>query len=277
MSKEQFTSSIKEINLALSRLDSEFSKSSVIFIVKQDKRREVELIATKWFEDVEPFFLQYRINDETKGKYYEAFTKLLRLSLQKSRKDTYQRTIKLILAGLKHDILIPSIQYSGQITSIANLANILSDATAEEKEYLNEAIGCANRGFMRASMVLLWCAAVHRMQKIVEKLGIEEFNRKSEEMQEIKEGRFKRFKKSFNIHSLSELRASVFDTTLLWVLEYWCLIDANQHSRLEICFTMRNNAAHPGDAIVTAPNLASAFSDIKAIIFDNPKFRLTEG
>jgi hypothetical protein len=88
------------------------------------------------------------------------------------------------------------------------------------------------------------------------------------------EGRFKRFQKSFGVNSLSELRATVFDTDLLWVLEYWELIDANQHERLSICFTMRNNAAHPGEAPITDVNLASAFSDLKNIIFDNPKFKL---
>jgi hypothetical protein len=76
------------------------------------------------------------------------------------------------------------------------------------------------------------------------------------------------------VNSLSELRATVFDTDLLWVLEYWGLIDANQHERLSICFTMRNNAAHPGEAPITDINLASAFSDLKNIVFDNPKFKL---
>ena len=54
----------------------------------------------------------------------------------------------------------------------------------------------------------------------------------------------------------------------------WELIDANQHERLSICFTMRNNAAHPGEATITEPNLLSAFSDLKTIVFDNPKFKL---
>jgi hypothetical protein len=163
---------------------------------------------------------------------------------------------------------------TGRITSIANLAKILERVTAEEKEYLNEALGCAKYEFHRASMVIVWSAAINRMHKVVEKLGLMEFNKKSEEMKIICDGRFKRFRKSFNVHSLSELRATVFDTDLLWILEYWGLIDANQHERLGICLTMRNNAAHPGEAIITEPNLASAFSDLKTIVFDNPKFKL---
>jgi hypothetical protein len=112
------------------------------------------------------------------------------------------------------------------------------------------------------------------MHKVIEKLGFDEFNKKSEEMKNINEGRFKRFKKSFNIHSLSELRATVFDNDLLWVLEYWGLIDSNQHDRLSACFTLRNNSAHPGEAPITEENLASFYSDLKNIVFDNPKFKL---
>jgi hypothetical protein len=163
---------------------------------------------------------------------------------------------------------------AGKIVSVSHLAKILENATEEEKGYLEEALGCAGNGFFRASVVLGWCAAVHRMHKTVERLGFDEFNKKSDEMNKITDGRFKRFKKSFTVHSLSELRATVFDSDLLWVLEYWQLIDANQHDRLSICFTMRNNSGHPGEAPVTEENLASFYSDLKAFVFDNAKFKL---
>jgi hypothetical protein len=91
----------------------------------------------------------------------------------------------------------------------------------KKKNILMRHWAAQKKEFFRASMVLVWCAAVNRMQTTVAKLGLEEFNKKSEEMKKICEGRLKRFKKSFNIHSLSELRVLVFDTDLLWVLEYW--------------------------------------------------------
>jgi hypothetical protein len=274
MSKEQLTVVIKEISGELNRLDSQFSKCDTVLISKKLRKREVELTATKWFQDVEPCFQPYGIPEAVKTKYHDYFTKLLKLALENSRKNTYQRVINAILENIKEEILIPIIKSTEIITSITNISNIMENASLEERDYLNEAIGCANRGFLRASMVLVWCGAVYRIQKIIEKLGIEEFNKKSEEMKKITEGRFKRFGKSFSVHSLSELRATVFDTDLLWVLEYWGLIDANQHSRLDVCFIMRNSAAHPGEAVITEPNLASAFSDLKTILFDNPRFSL---
>ena len=48
-------------------------------------------------------------------------------------------------------------------------------------------------------------------------------------------GRFKFFTKKLSIQSRSESQ-TVFDTDLLWVLEYLGLIDNNQHQRLRHCF-----------------------------------------
>jgi hypothetical protein len=70
---------------------------------------------------------------------------------------------------------------------------------------------------------------------------------------------------------LSELQ-TVFDTDLLWVLEYLQLIDGNQHQRLRYCFEFRNNSAHPGKAPIKGENLYSFYSDISEIVLKNPKF-----
>ena len=87
-------------------------------------------------------------------------------------------------------------------------------------------------------------------------------------------GRFKPYNKKFSVDSLSELQR-VFDTELLWVLEYLGLIDSNQHQRLRHCFDLRNHSAHPGLAPITDENLYSFFSDITKIVLKNPKFELT--
>jgi hypothetical protein len=274
MSKDELLSHLNAVEGTLKRLGTSFGQAKIKFITQKTTREKIQSITKKWFEEIEPIILQFGVSEATKKKYHGLFTQLLELSLKTSWKKTYQNVIEEVLADFKPDIIIIVMKSAGQIFSVANLAKILENVTEEEKEYLDEALGCARHGFLRGSMVLVWSAAVHRMQKVVEKLGFKEFNKKSEEMKCISDGRFKRFKKSFSVHSLSELRATVFDTDLLWVLEYWCLIDANQHDRLSICFTMRNNAAHPGEAPITEENLASAFSDLKNIIFDNPKFRL---
>lgn len=274
MNKETLVANIKEIDKALGELSKEINESKGKYVSKKQTMQNAELVAKKWFELVEPCAEHFGFSTVVESKYHRLFEQLLGLSLKQSWKLTYKKTITAISEKFKEDILLVVIKSADKITSFANLPNILENATEEERDYLNEALGCAKNGYLRASMVLVWCAAINRMQKTIEKLGFDEFNKKSEEMKKICDGRFKRFKKSFNVHSLSELRASVFDTDLLGVLEYWWLIDANQHERLSVCFIMRNNAAHPGEATITEPNLLSAFSDLKTIIFDNPKFKL---
>ncbi len=192
--------------------------------------------------------------------------------MKTSYRKTYLKTIDEILQGFKEELFVAVMKSVGQVVSVSQLTKILENATDEEKDYLDEALGCASRGFFRASVVLGWSAAVHRMHKTIEKLGFDGFNKKSDEMRSAG-GRFKRWNKSFTVHSLSDLR-TVFDSDLLWVLEYLELIDSNQHERLSICFTMRSNSAHPGEAPITEENLASFYSDLKAFVFDNPRFKV---
>ena len=215
------------------------------------------------------------IDPKTLERYNELFLKLLEYSLRtKCLRERCLQVIEDIARNIKKDILLKAYTQLTEIRKTSDLWRILENVTEAEKDYLEEAIRCAESGYLRAAVILGWNAAVDRMHKIIEKLGFEEFNRKSREMKQIKEGRYKRFNKEFNVHNLSELRATVFDKDLLWVLEYWGLIDLNQHERLSTCLTLRNTCAHPGEASITMENVLSFFSDIKRIIFDNEKFRI---
>jgi hypothetical protein len=274
MKKETLVTTLKEIDKELDALTSDINKSASKFVAKKKIMQNAESIAKLWFENVEPSAEHFNISEIIESKYHQLFEQLLELSLKPSRKLTYTKTIDTICANIKEELILVVIKSADKINSFSNLPNILENTTDEEKEYLNEALGCAKNGYLRASMVLLWCAAINRIHKKVEALGVEEFNKKSKAMKSITTGRFRRFSKSFDVVSIDDLEATVFDNDLLWVLEYWGLIDANQHERLQICFTMRNNAAHPGDATTTEQNLASAFSDIKNMVFDNPNLKL---
>jgi len=192
----------------------------------------------------------------------------------KCSREQYLQVIEEITRNIRKELLLKAYTQLTEIRKTSDLWRILENVTEAEKDYLEEAIKCAESGYLRAAVILGWNAAVDRMHRVVEKLGFEEFNKKSREMKRIKEGRYKRFNKEYNVHNLSELRATVFDRDLLWVLEYWGLIDLNQHERLSTCLTLRNTCAHPGEASITMENVLSFFSDIKRIIFDNEKFRI---
>jgi hypothetical protein len=70
---------------------------------------------------------------------------------------------------------------------------------------------------------------------------------------------------------LSELQ-TVFDSDIVIILEGMSLIDGNEAERLEMCFTYRNQSAHPSAAPIADPNVVAFFSDITAIVLASPRF-----
>ncbi|MCX6648643.1 MAG: hypothetical protein NTV61_04560 [Candidatus Bathyarchaeota archaeon] len=273
MSKDLFIQQITQIERDLKQIQLEIDQLPGKQIKRQSTKEKAQKLARTWFEEIEPILVRYKVPEEIIKKYHSFFDILLLHTISNPLKSSCISNITNILVDLGKDILPPVMRHTDKILSIQNLSKILENTTEEEQEYLIESLKCAERNYLRASCVMGWNATINRIQKVIEKLGFEEFNKKTEEMKNLKEGRFKRFNKSYSIHSLSELR-TIFDNDLLWVLEYWGLIDNNQHERLSLCFTMRNNCAHPGEAPLTEENLASFYSDIKLIIFDNPKFKI---
>jgi len=243
---------------------------------KTDIKQKCEKSSLLWFEQIEPSLNDFQIEKSVINAYHDLFDELLKISVSSSRVKIFIEIISSILTNFKKDLTLHVMKSSSPIKQFNQLEDILKNVSEKEKQYFTEALGCANNGFFRAATVLGWSAAIHRIQQTIEKKGFDEFNAKSREMKDIEEGRYKRFKKIFNVHNMAELQSTVFDTDLLWILEYWELIDSNQHDRLSICFTMRNNAGHPGEAIISPENLLSFYSDLKNYIFDNENFAIAD-
>ena len=272
MAKAEILESLSQINIDLRRNRSSLNHLKEKFISKRNTRDIIQKIATIWFENVEMQLNALKIDDKIIGKYHKHFDKLLRLTLTNSRKTSYIATIDEILNDFNSELIVQVMKSTVQIQHFKSLEKSLTNVTKKEEVYLQEAIGCANNNFLKASVVLGWSAAIHRIHKNIERLGFEQFNAKSQEMKEIDSGRYKRFTKSFTVHNFAELQATIFDNDILWVLEYWGLIDSNQHERLMICFTMRNNSGHPGDATISPENLVSFYSDLDNNVFKNKNF-----
>lgn len=234
----------------------------------------LEDIASEWFDSYDPLIRKIdQIEDNTKGYFHDSFGKLLEYSTINPTKQNVASTLDNIIDNFSKKIILPIQKDSSLILKSNNLARYLEGLRDLELDYMKEAIDCANMGKNRAAIMLGWCSAIDRMHKIIELHSFEKFNRASEQMFNIKTGRYKRFTKKFEIHNLSDLRMSVFDSDLLWVLEFMLLIDGNEHEKLQVCFTYRNICSHPGDAKVTPENLESFFSDLHQIIFNNYKFK----
>ena len=244
------------------------------FTAKKEIQEPAKGIAIIWFENVKSNLINLGFNETNLEKYNVDFDRLLRLSVSNSRITSYNECIDNLISFLTKELIIDVTKLDVKIKQLFQLDKILENVNPDESEYLREAVECAHNKHFRASIVLGWSAAIWRLQKTIEKLGFEEFSKKSIEMKNKTTGRYKWFKKSVDVTNMAEIQ-TVFDTQLLWIIEYWGLIDSNEHDRLEICFTMRNNSAHPGEAPISPENLLSFYSDLKNIVFDNPKFQIS--
>ena len=261
-------SQLKNSRKELRKRASDFTSSKKILY----PLNEVCLV---WFNEVEKYLEKSDLQNETLEDYNSNFERLLKLSKSHNRTNSFKEVIKEILKNFHDDLVLPiqtnSIAFK-ETTKFTELLERIEDS--EETEYISEAISCLENDFLKASIVLGWCAAIYRIHNRIFDLGFNKFNGAVINMCGETTGRFKRFNKKIKINSMGELR-EIFDSDLLKVIEYMNLIDGNEQTRLKSCFDMRCHAAHPGDAPITEYNVLSFFSDVIEIVLLNDDFKIS--
>lgn len=227
--------------------------------------------ARRWFDIVRPALEKARFPTDT--IFSTRFEALLAMTRGQPMKAVYLKALSDISGPYVPDI-VHQIEI-GSFTSATGLsiAPYIDGLPLDEGDYLDEAQRCLGAQALRGCIVLGWCATVARIHSKIEDIGFDKFSTATQEMAAKTTGRFKPYKKPYTVESLSELQR-IFDTDLLFILEYLQLIDSNQHARLRHYFDMRNHSAHPGLAPITGENLYSFFSDITQIVLKNPKFQV---
>ncbi len=266
-----FFEDLKTLKSSVSKENTKTGQIGKKAILEQTERLSIE-----WFNKIKPHLSSCSFEEDLIEKYNIHFTHLLKLSSSKgNHKKLFLDNLNPILSKFKDEVIL-RLQTKGTINTSTNgeLEKILRQIQDPTKnDYLSEAINCAKSNYLRAATVLGWCAAIDHIHKKIEDIGFVKFNIASVTMAGEAQGRFKRFNKTYNVQSLSELRA-VFDDDILWIIEGMGLIDLNQHTRLRACFDMRNQCGHPGEAPITMYNLMSFFSDINEILFKNHSFQI---
>jgi hypothetical protein len=267
---------LKQLHEDLKSLKRDIQKETNPQVAKKGLRERAEQLGTAWFSEFVPA-IRFNVGAEVLEPYNVGFKKLIKLSAPNNQRTSYLAVLSALTKKFRDELILPQ-QQSNQTgsASLAVLTQVLGQLpNQEEDEYLQEAVRCARQGFLRASIVLGWCAAIDRIHRKIEATGFASFNVASAQMASQQQGRFKRFNSVQNVSSLNELR-TVFDTVVLWIIEGMGWVDSNQHTRLTSCFDMRCHCAHPGEAPITEFNLMSFFSDINEIVLRNPKFELTQ-
>jgi len=245
-------------------------------VSQKQLRDDAEELATRWVEELRsPLEHKFQISKETITETSESLKRLHVLSRPNNLKKSYLKVLDSVLKNFKNKFVLPIQQTGTAVESKFDLQKLVTRLTnADETEYLMEAINAANAGFVRAAIVLGWCAAIARIQNRIQVLGFAQFNAASTAIKNQNSGRHKRWNKEFNITTLGELQ-TVFDNDLVTVCEGMGLLDSNQADRLiDVDFQYRNHSAHPGLAPIGDAHLVAFFTDITDILLTNPKFKV---
>lgn len=271
--KAEFLEELRDFKKRLNALKREVAGLTTDRVSKTAIRTEANALADFWVEGIRsPLEHKFKLDKQLVTDTAEHFKRLHQLSRPNNHKSSYLDCLTSILTDFDNRFVLP-IQQSGSepesVIQLHKLIPLLKDA--HQSDYLKEAIECAEANHSKAAIVMGWCAAIDRIQQKVLSLGLAKFNATSTTVKNQTSGKYKRWNKEFKVTTEAELQ-EVFDTDLIVVVENMNLLDGNESERLGICFTYRNQSAHPGKAPVDPPHVVAFFTDIVKIILANPKF-----
>lgn len=274
--EKEIIDKLEDIEKGLKALRSKIKKVKLKTIGKKELRLAAEFLSRQWFDSIESELDQYAIESSLVVQYHDNFEKLLKISSPNNFTTSYQLVLKDLCVNFRKDFVLSIKSLKNNKRGSFDALNKFFDAVTnkEEKEYIDDAIKCAQTGFLKAAAILAWCATIDRVNHVIEKKGFTVFNRMQVYLASQQQGRFKKFKTVKPVNSLNELRSDLFDTEILWIIEGMGLIDSNQHTRLSACYSIRCQSAHPGEAPIKEWNLVAYFSDINEIIFKNSNFKI---
>jgi hypothetical protein len=273
--KEELIGRLTALKNALRTLKKDVASLPGARVSRKAHREMARSIADSWVEDLRsPLEHKVMLPEVVIRDTSDHMKRLHVLSRPNNLKKSYVDTIDAILADFDDKFILPIQQTSLRVEAVLDLRKLIPGLSdPEESDYLTEAIECATFGHRRAAIVMGWCAAIDRIQRKLLHIGLAKFNQTSTMLKNQTSGKFKNWNKEFAISTLSELQA-VFDTDIIVLLEGMQLIDANQADRLRAAFQYRNQSAHPGAAPIEDPHLVVFFTDINAIVLQNPAFQL---
>ena len=229
--KQAVIESLHSLQDGLSEIEKIIRTTTTVLLAPSVFGPRVDDIVRLWAERVETDILKFGVDEKICAKYQDGLRKLHSLASKRNKRKSHQQAIKELQADFHADLLQPVMFHGG-----ANPSEAIKQIIAEK----------------------------------IEEIGFDQFNKKADEMSKQTKGRFKGFKSSAPIESISDLR-EVPDRRILWVLDGMSILESNQRQRLEYGLDMRIQASHPGDAEVTLTNLESFFSDLSTLVFKNPK------
>lgn len=274
--KEQILEQLRDFERELRTLKKSLASLNTKTVNRKTHQEQARNLATVWVEEIHPLLSRsFDIPTDIITKTHDHVERLFVLSRPNNLVTSYIKTIDAILSGFKDRYILPIQVSNNTLDGMPHLTGLLNSLEhAEENEYLQEAIKCAEHGFHRAAIIMGWCAVIDRLQLKVISIGYEEFNKASTKLKKSDKGKYKWWNKGQTVDTLTDLQR-IFDNDLIIIFEGGLdIFDGNEADRLKILFEYRNQSAHPGNAPIDEPHIVAFFHDIVEIIFTNPKLEI---
>ena len=147
-------------------------------IAKRDLRNRAEQLGSRWFSQLRaPIAENLGVPPEIGDKYADGCSRLIILSSPNNLRKSYLEALDSLIKPFRRELILTAQKGSAASTSLTMLHNVLAGLPdPQENEYLKEAVSCAQRRFLRAAVVLGWCATIDRIHRRIEQVGFAQFN-----------------------------------------------------------------------------------------------------
>ncbi len=208
------------------------------------------------------------VSSDVLAPYDEAMAETLNSTKKRSRASTLRKHLTAFQNHYNDEIVIPAIKYEGspdQAAARQISGTLSSNLNPEEASYIEEAVRCASTRCYRATIILLWSAAVARFHTAIEKAGFDAYNSALQACASKKGPPFNKLQKA-EISSLAELQRMRDFDLLVAGMDLWGY-DLQAFQELERLLSVRNTAAHPGMYMPTALDIQQFVSKLDVLVF----------
>ena len=152
------------------------------------------------------------------------------------------------------------------------LEAIAKTFSAEESEYIKEAVCCLENHCFKAAALMIWASGMSRILKYVEK-HLADFNRCSKEMADNPKSFYRHYSQNFqkNATDINNVRENSNDRQLLCYICYKRMINGTEFKKLKNNYDTRNDCAHPTSIKLSPNEIVVIFENVYNLLLNNGK------
>jgi len=256
-------------------LQDAIKKNSSPIVARSDLKQKALGVSKVWLHSLSTKIRGSNLVDDQLINAIDAdFEKLFEISSANNRKTSYIKILKELPKNIQKTILVPLIRKSNisQNSLAQAILNKIYDIVTDPdvKSYFEEATKVASCQCYRPAVIMVWCAVIDRLQKLVEAKGLKEFNKMSKTLKAKTSGVYKKFSREFNVSLSSELQ-EIPDRELILVLSAMVTLDINEIDAIFHLLDTRNHSAHPSDYKIDELAYTNYLNEVLKLIISNPK------